>query len=68
MGGIQRSKGSETDSFPPKVLTTTNFVVLVICVIYERFTTRSRADRKNTPFDCGNDKKAMVANSVHKDL
>ena len=32
------------------------------------FTTRSRADRKNTPFDCGNDKKDMVANSVRKDL
>jgi hypothetical protein len=28
-------KGSETDSLAPKVLTTTNFVVLVIYVIYD---------------------------------
>ena len=32
------------------------------------FMMRSRADYKNTPFDCGNDKKDMVSNSVHKDL
>ena len=32
------------------------------------FMTRSHANYKNTPFDCGNDKKDMVSNSVHKDL
>jgi len=36
MGGIQWSKGSKADSLAPEVLTTTNFVVLVTCIIYER--------------------------------
>ena len=30
-------KGSETDSLAPEVLTTTKIVVLVTCVIYERY-------------------------------
>ena len=35
MGGIWWSKGSKANSLTLKVLTTTDFVILVTCVIYE---------------------------------